>query len=416
MGPKHNEASQHGSGSIVFIGVLALVLATVGGWLVLGSDSESETSVAAGDGELQPNSEAGMAEPSADTDSTYLVLDPAPADYRAFIADSNTPLGRRTVDIWGRVGAEDLFVDGDLAVVRLSGGTEELGDFGSDPTVEIAGRTVQPLDEDDGIHGVAWLEDDLTTAIVVASVAFDREAIIEIATGFLTSGQLDAQGLDLLAHDAAFAPALGPGSRGFNRVSYVHRSEFNDSSRSDDPSPEVFYLAAVDSSDGPDVVAAWFELFVDEQPPEQTTEPVAVGDFTGELVTYAYDSAGEFAWFELRFRLADGTEASISSQGVTVEELVALAVTTRRATPEEVQTMKHEYEELRAQEVQGTSTTTAPPIPQTSGDMTDTSGVSTTTGTVPTTTVTTGPPETVPTVTSPAETTATNEPTDTTEG
>ena len=387
MGLQHRETSRRGSGPIIFIGVLTLLLAAVGAWLTFGPSDEPEISVAAGDGELQPASDASIAQPPADTDPTYLVLAPAPADYQAFIIDRGTAVDMGTFDIWGRVGAEDFFVDGDLAVVRLTGNEMEgLDDFGSDPTLEIAGRTVQPLDEDeDGIGGVAWLEDDQTTAIVIASLSFDQETIIEIATGLLTTGQVDPHGLDLLAEGAPFSPTVGPGPASRNNVTYAHRSELDNSPQPDRNTPASYHLTLLDSSDGSDVATAWFSL-LSREAVESTTAPVTIGDFTGELVTYADGPDSEYSWFELRFQLSDGvTEASISSEGVTVEELVALALTARRATPEEIQTMKDEFGERMAEVTSTTTGPSAPPAPPAppAVDLPQTSGLPTTTMTFP---------------------------------
>ncbi len=200
-------------------------------------------------------------------------------------------------------------------------------------------------------------------------------------------------------------------------MTYVHLSQFDNSPAPDDRSPEFYRVAIVDSLDGSDVVAAWFQLWSEFEPPEWTSESVTIGDFTGELVTYPDGENGEPVWFELRFQLPDGTEASISSERVTVEELVALAETARPATGEEVQTMRNEFEERMAQEAPPTTTKTPPPTPRTTGDLPGTSGLSTTTEPFPTTPVTTGRPSQTPsTVPSPVETTGPTEPMVTTEG
>ncbi|MCP4958857.1 MAG: hypothetical protein GY925_06250, partial [Actinomycetia bacterium] len=392
--------SQRRPSPVIFVGVLALLVLAVGGWWALWPDNETDTTTIGADGEPQSSGDDGTAEPSADTELTYLVLDPAPAGYQPLILDESELGMAGTADIWGRAGTENPFVEGDLTVIRLpsEGGSQALDGFGDEPTIEIAGRTVQPLDEEDGIQGVAWLDDDQATAVIVVSFHFDRQVVIEMASELLTTGRIDARGLDILAEDAPWAPGprLLPGGPG--QAIYVHDSEFNDTPRPEDRT-DVYVIATFDPSDGSDVVAAWFELITDEESVlESTTEPVTIGDFTGELVTYT-DGYDDSPRLELRFQLLDGTRARISAERVTVEELAALAVTARRATPEEVKAMKDEYEAMVAEEAQmstSTSTMTAPPLVQTT-DLSLAPGQTTfptTTITLPTTTLTTVLPKT----------------------
>ncbi|MCP4228215.1 MAG: hypothetical protein GY773_33110 [Actinomycetia bacterium] len=421
MGLHQHGPSQRRPSPVIFVGVLALLVLAVGGWWALWPDNETDTTTIGADGEPQSMDDDGTAEPSVGTELTYLVLDPAPAGYRPHIISTREP-GVSTVDLWGRAGAEDPFVEGDLAVLHFSVGGESptLDEFGDDPTIEIAGRTVQPLGEGDQGQGVAWLDDDQATAVVVMSLQFDQHTVIEMATELLTTGQIDTQGLDLLAEDATWPPRLGPASGGPGQVMYIYGNELDNTPRPEGR-PDAYSIAAFDPSDGSEVATAWLELLSGGQSlPESKSEPVTAGDFTGELVIYTYGPDDESPWLELRFQLPDGTGAVISAERVTVEELAALAVTARRATAEEVQKMEDEFR-ARAAEVERTpppTQTTTMPAPLDATEMSLAPGQTTfptTTITLPTTTLTTGLPETsAPSST--AEPQTTTGPTSTTAG
>ncbi|MCP4223535.1 MAG: hypothetical protein GY773_09360, partial [Actinomycetia bacterium] len=171
---------------------------------------------------------------------------------------------------------------------------------------------------------------------------------------------------------------------------YVYGGEFDDTPRPEDQ-PDTYFVGTFDPSDGSDVVTAWLKLLSGgESRPESRSEPVTVGDFTGELVTYADDPDDDNPWLGLRFQLRDGTGAVISAERVTVEELGALAVTARRATAEEIQTREDELEARIAEmEQMVIPTMTAPPMPDTTdlSSWPDQTTFPTTTITLPTTTL-----------------------------
>ena len=183
-------------------------------------------------------------------------------------------------------------------------------------------------------------------------------------------------------------------------MTYAYDSELENSNPPEGAGQ--YFLATIDPSDGSEIVVAWFELLdLGESTPASTTEAVTIGDFTGELVTYRYDPDDEFVFLELRFQLPDGTNAAISSEQVSVEQLVALALTARRATPDEVQAMNDDFQTRLAEaEAEQPTTTMTFPAPDTTGGLASTSSpsttsiVSTTIVTIPTSTVTTGPPDT----------------------
>lgn len=403
MDTPQGNSDRRGAGPVVFVGVMVLAAAVaVGGWLALRGGNRDTVPVASGD---------TVPAAAEDTVPPYLVLDPAPDGYRAMIIGDPTGEGEAKVDVWGRAGADDPFVDGDLVMVRLHAGPEGLGDsFGSAPTFEIAGRTVQPLDEEEGVKGVAWLDDDQATAVVMASISFDQATIVEVATGFLTSGQLDPIGLDLLADDAPFSSGPDPGP-GLNEVAYVHHRELGDPSvpltsmagqpppdepPPDEAQPQIIGLAAASASEGSDVVAAWFATaFGDEESvPDRASEMVTVGDVTVEVVRYHLSGSGEVDWVEVHFHLPDGTEATLSTEGGNVEALVALIETVRWATPGEVEAMKQTFQEMVAEDAEQHPTTTMT-VPATSTTGLSEFQASTTTSIHPTST--TGPPDPGPT-------------------
>lgn len=153
-----------------------------------------------------------------------LSLDPAAPDVETLIVPDVVRNAARS-DLYGRAGADDPFVDGDLEIQRtwnLAVNAPRL----DGEEIMVAGRAV--FYEDPGspaAAAISWTETDGTT-VRVRSYTLSRERLEAAAASVLSGGPVDAGGLDLLADDVRSLLAwsnLPPGATLY-RAAGVHPS------------------------------------------------------------------------------------------------------------------------------------------------------------------------------------------------
>ena len=158
-----------------------------------GETNDNEEADADEDAEADTTTEP---EPVVSSGPVTLVLDPALPRTEVLIVPDVVRNAAR-VDLYGRADADDPFVDGDLEVRRVWNDPRFAPAEDGEP-LTIGDRIVYYAPEDGQPARVTWTEAD-GTRIRVSSYTLERERIVAAATGLVTTGTVDAGGLDLLA-------------------------------------------------------------------------------------------------------------------------------------------------------------------------------------------------------------------------
>ena len=199
--------------------IVAIMLGAIGlgGWWLAGEDADGVETVNVADDE-RSTADTSVPPPTTSTTSTeitdqgaYLVLDqmPGQAD-RAMIlpAPREQEIITPRFDIYGRAGADNPYIDGNLAIGTVSGEeAEALAE--NDPSgeaIQIGETTAWLESESPGI--MTWMEPD-GSIVGLLSTSMNRGELLGAATSIINGGEVDAAGLDLLAEDVVRKDADG---------------------------------------------------------------------------------------------------------------------------------------------------------------------------------------------------------------